>query len=300
MIAIVGATGNTGSAAASALLDAKEEVRVIGRSAEKLRSLVALGAEPFTGNVTDSEAMTRAFAGVRAAYVMIPLDVATPKCREYQEAVSESLATALERAGVTHVVALSSIGAQLAEGAGPVTGLHHFEQRLQRIPGMSLLILRPAHFFENLLAWLGMLRSLGIFAGLLNGDLRLPMIATADIGVRAAESLRACDFSGVRIQELHGPCDISMNDTAKIVGALIGKPTLRYHKVPLMIAKPAMRSSGLSADFVEQVVELSVATNDHRLAPLEPRNARNTTPTIFEEFAAKVIAPAYLGKAVSA
>jgi uncharacterized protein YbjT (DUF2867 family) len=300
MIAITGATGNTGRAAASALLAAGMQIRVIGRDPERLKHFAAAGADPFVGDVLDSDAMARAFANCRAVYAMIPPNVAAPNYREYQDAAGESLATALGRAGVRHAVALSSIGAQLPEGAGPVSGLHHFEQRLRLVPGLNALFLRPASFFENLLASLGMLRSLGIFAGLLNGDLRLAMIATRDVGTRAAEALRALNFSGHQTQELHGPCDITMNDAAKIIGAVIGKPSLRYHKVPLMIAKPALRRTGMSADAVEQIVELSAAANDHRMVPLESRNAKNTTPTTLEQFAAEVIAPAYLTKAVSA
>jgi uncharacterized protein YbjT (DUF2867 family) len=300
MIAITGATGNTGRATASALLAAGMQIRVIGRDPERLKHFAAAGADPFVGDVLDPVAMARAFANCRAVYAMIPPNLAASSYREYQAAVAESLAMAIGRVGVKHAVVLSSIGAQLAEGAGPVSGLHYLEQRLGQVPGLSVLFLRPAHFFENLLGALGMLRSIGIFAGLFNGDLRLAMIATGDIGARAAQALRALDFSGHQTQELHGPCDITMNDAAKIIGAVIGKPSLRYHKVPLMIAKPALRRTGMSADFVEQIVELSAAANDHRMVPLEPRNAKNSTPTTLEQFAAEVIAPAYLAKAASA
>jgi uncharacterized protein YbjT (DUF2867 family) len=300
MIAITGATGNTGRATASALLAAGMQIRVIGRDPERLKHFAAAGADPFVGDVLDPVAMARAFANCRAVYAMIPPNLAASSYREYQAAVAESLAMAIGRVGVRHAVVLSSIGAQLAEGAGPVSGLHYLEQRFGQVPGLSVLFLRPAHFFENLLGALGMLRSIGIFAGLFNGDLRLAMIATRDIGARAAQALRALDFSGHQTQELHGPCDITMNDAAKIIGAVIGKPSLRYHKVPLMIAKPALRRTGMSADFVEQIVELSAAANDHRMVPLEPRNAKNTTPTTLEQFASEVIAPAYLAKAASA
>ena len=51
MIAIIGATGNTGKAAAESLLAAGEKVRVIGRTAEKLQPFVAKGAEPFVGRI---------------------------------------------------------------------------------------------------------------------------------------------------------------------------------------------------------------------------------------------------------
>lgn len=300
MIAITGATGNTGSAAAEALLAAGEQVRVIGRAAEKLKRFADKGAEAFVGDVLDTAAMTRAFTGAAAVYAMIPPDFTQPDFPDYQRRVADSLATAIERAGVRHVVALSSVGAQLAAGAGPVSGLHHFERRLEQIAGLNLLHLRPAYFFENFLMQIPVIGMLGMMADMVRADLPMPMIATRDIGARAAAELRARKFSGPSTRELLGPRDLTLTEAAAILGKAIGRPGLRYVQAPPEQILPAMQQMGLSASSARLIAEMDQALNDGRMVALEPRAAENSTPTTLEAWAAVVFAPAVQGRAAGA
>ncbi|HLX00229.1 MAG TPA: NAD(P)H-binding protein [Candidatus Acidoferrales bacterium] len=300
MIAVTGATGHTGKVVAETLLAGGEKVRVIGRNADKLQPFVAKGAEAFVGNVLDTDAMTRAFQGVDAAYVMIPPDLKQPKMRAYMSDVSESLANALEKALVKYAVSLSSVGANLAEGAGPVSGLHNFEQRLNRAIGLNVLHLRPGSFMENSLLCVQVYKTMGFFAALVRGDLPAPQIASRDIGARAAAELRAREFGGQQIKELLGQRDLSMNEAARIFGEAIGKPGLGYTQAPAMMAKPALMQGGLSADTADQMIEMSKAINEGRMVPLEKRNESNTTATTFESFTAEVLVPAYKGQSASA
>jgi uncharacterized protein YbjT (DUF2867 family) len=300
MIAVTGATGHTGKVVAETLLAAGEKVRVIGRSADKLQPFVAKGAEAFVGNVLDTDAMTRAFQGVDAAYVMIPPDLKQPKMRAYMADVSDSLAKALEKALVKYAVSLSSVGAQLKEGAGPVSGLHDFEARLNCTIGLNVLHLRAAYFMENTLMCVQVYKTMGFYAALLKGDLPIGQIASRDIGARAAAELRALKFSGQNVTELLGQRDISLNETAKFFGTAIGKPGLGYTQAPAMMAKPALMQAGLSSDTADQMIEMSKAINEGRMVPLEKRNESNTTPTTFESFTAEVLVPAYKAQTASA
>ncbi len=300
MIAVTGATGHTGKVVAESLLAAGEKVRVIGRNADKLQPFVAKGAEAFVGNVLDTDAMTRAFQGVNAAYVMIPPDLKQPKMRAYMDDVTESLGNALEKALVKYAVSLSSVGAQLSEGAGPVSGLHGFEARLNRTIGLNVLHLRAGYFMENTLMCVQVYKTMGFYAALLKGDLPIGQIASWDIGARAAAELRALKFSGQNVTELLGQRDISLNEAAKIFGAAIGKPGLGYTQAPAMMAKPALMQAGLSADGADQMIEMSKAANEGRMVPLEKRNESNTTPTTFESFTAEVLVPAFKGQSASA
>jgi uncharacterized protein YbjT (DUF2867 family) len=61
MIAITGATGNTGRIAVEALLAGGEKVRAIGRDAKKLAPLAQKGAEAFVGKAEDPAQMSKAF-----------------------------------------------------------------------------------------------------------------------------------------------------------------------------------------------------------------------------------------------
>ena len=58
MYIIMGATGNTGSVVARELLARGQEVRAIGRTADRLQPLAKLGAEPFVADVADAGTLT--------------------------------------------------------------------------------------------------------------------------------------------------------------------------------------------------------------------------------------------------
>ena len=300
MYVITGATGNTGSVIAQALLARGEKVRVIGRSHEKLQRFVQSGAEALSGDVYDAAAMTRAFTGAAAVYAMIPPNFASADPSGDQARAADALATALEGAGVPRAVILSSVGANLAEGAGPVSGLHGFEERIKKVPNLNALILRPGFFMENLLAYIGLTKTMGMTAGTLKGDLPIAMIATRDIGARATEELARGEFTGKTTLELLGPRDVSMNEAARMLGQAIGKPGLSYSKVPGMMVKGAMMQMGFSSQVAESLLEMDEAMNDGRMRPLEPRSARTETSTTLEMFAAEVFAPAYQGRAAGA
>jgi uncharacterized protein YbjT (DUF2867 family) len=153
MYVILGASGNTGSIIADSLVLKGEKVRVMGRDAGRLQRFVRKGAEAFTADVSDAAALTKAFSGARAAYLMLP----PAKSREDQERESGAIAKAVKESGLRYAVHLSSYGAQVPEGTGPVAGLHSSEQKLNAISGLNVLHLRAAYFMENNLAAIGMI-----------------------------------------------------------------------------------------------------------------------------------------------
>lgn len=105
---VTGETGHTGNVVATTLLKKGEKVRVIGRSAERLKSLVAEGAAPSAADLSDPTAVTKVLVGAKGAYVMMPPNFASPDFRGFQNRVAEAIAAAVKAAGVTHVVTLSS------------------------------------------------------------------------------------------------------------------------------------------------------------------------------------------------
>src|SRR6202040_2815301 len=151
MYVILGASGNTGSIIANFLLSKGEQVRVMGRDAGRLQRFVRQGAEASTADVSDAAALAKAFRGARAAYLLLPPITS----REDQERESDAIAKAVKESGLRYAVYLSSYGAQVPEGTGPVTGLHSSEQKLNAIGGLNVLHLRAAYFMENNLAAIG-------------------------------------------------------------------------------------------------------------------------------------------------
>src|SRR5258708_9630862 len=228
MYVILGASGNTGSIIANSLLLKGQKVRVLGRDAGRLERFVRQGAEAVTANISDAAALTKAFSGARAASLMLP----PVSSREDQERQSDAIATAVKESGLRYAVHLSSYGAQVPEGTGPVAGLHSSEQKLNAISGLNVLHLRAALFMENLLATIGIIHGMGIVGNALLPDLRLPMIATPDVGAYAAQRLLDLDFSGKQTRELLGERDLSMTEATAVNAPGIGKPDLRYAPVP--------------------------------------------------------------------
>ena len=300
MYVILGATGNTGSVVARRLLDRGKRVRVVGRDNKKLAPFVSRGADAFAADVLDTDALSRAFAGAQGVYALIPPDMTSPDFRAYQDRVTESIAKALEKGGVTHAVTLSSVGADKPEKTRPVVGLHKMEMRLAQVRGLNALHLRAGYFMENTLAQIGIIRSFGVMAGPVRADLPLPMIATRDIGAAAAEALLRLDFRGQQTQELLGARDVTYNEGAKIVGTAIGKPALTYTQLPDEQVIEAMTGMGISRNIAQLLCEMSAALNNGYMHALEPRSEKNTTPMSFETFVQEVFLPAYKGQAAKA
>jgi uncharacterized protein YbjT (DUF2867 family) len=296
MYVITGATGNTGSVVAKRLLEQGKKVRAIGRSAERLQPLAAKGAEPFVADVNDSTALARAFQGAEAIYLMLPPDPSTPDVRGYSKRVNQAFLTALQQSGVKHAVVLSSIGADKPEKTGPVVGLYELEQKLNSISDLNALYLRAGYFMENTLGQVGIINALGMAAGPLRPDLKVPMIATRDIGAAAADALLKLDFSGHHARELLGQRDLDMTEAASIIGAAIEKPDLQYAQLPDEQIRPALLQMGMSPNMADLLLEMSGSLNSGYMKALEPRSAANTTPTSFEQFVKEEFVPAFRGK----
>jgi uncharacterized protein YbjT (DUF2867 family) len=292
MYAITGATGNTGKKIAEVLLAKGKKVRVIGRTAERLRPLADKGAEPFVGSLDDAAFLTRAFTGVKAVYAMIPPNYAAPHFRAYQNKLGEAIATSIAAAQVLYVVNLSSLGAHLPEKTGPIKGLYDMEQRLNKLERTHVLHLRPTYFMENLFWSMNLIKTMGMNGSPLRGDLLIPMIATTDIAAVATDRLLRLDFLDKSSKELFGQRDLTMPEVTRILGKAVGKPDLPYVQFPYEDAEKAMVGMGLSIDMARSFSELYRAFNDGILKPTEPRSESNTTPTSIEEFA-KVFAMRY-------
>jgi uncharacterized protein YbjT (DUF2867 family) len=241
-------------------------------------------------DLADQAALRRAFSGAKAVYAMIPPDMSQPDISAYQSRVGEAIAGALEQTAVQYAVSLSSIGADKPDRTGPVVGLHRFEQRLNRIPGLNVVHLRAGYFMENTLAQIGPVQALGIAAGPLDPDLKVPMIFTGDIGMAAAGFMLGL-FTGQQTRELQGQRDLSMTEAAEIIGRALEFDKLVYRRMSAEQIRPSFLEMGMSPNMADSLLEMTDALNSGYMRALEPRSARNTTPTSYETFVAKEFVP---------
>lgn len=264
MFVITGATGNTGSAAAKTLLAAGKKVRVIARDAKKADGLAALGAEVFVADLTDQAALERAVSGAEGVYFLSPPDMGAKDFVNERRALTEKQIATLARAKVAHVVLLSSLGAQHAEGTGPIRTVHHAEQQL-RASGVPSTFLRAAYFVENWGAVVHPVKQEGVLPSFIPLDLRVTMVSTPDIGKTAARALLDGP-RGVRTIELAGPRDLTPNDVAAAFEKLLGKP-VRAVAAPLDAVVPTFTSFGISQNIAELFREMYAGIASGRVAP---------------------------------
>lgn len=300
MYTILGATGNIGSVITRALLEKGEKVRVVGRHPGSLQQLIQKGAEALVADITDVDALTQAFSDARAAFLMIPPNLASPDYRADQERISNSITAAIKASGLQYAVNLSSIAAHVPSGTGPIAGLHYSETNLNALDKLNVLHLRPAYFFENHLASLGMIHMMGIYGGALRPDLQIPMIAARDIGAYAAHRLLTLDFNGKQTQELLGERDLSMNEVAAFMARSLNMLSLRYVQFSYDQVEQVLLKMGIPAKTAALFTEMAQGFNAGICAGQEPRSSANTTPTTIETFIKEVFAPSYQSKAASA
>ena len=290
---ICGSTGNVGSKLAQSLLADGNPVRAIGRERIRLGPLAATGAEAWPGDLGDVEFLSKAFSGARAVFAMIPPKYDALDMEGYQNGIGEALVYALEKTRVPRVVTLSSIGAHLFEGTGPIRGLHDLEKKLDRLGNAGVVHLRAAYFMENHLWNLPVIREHGVNGSPIRPDAPIPMVATRDIADEAARLLLEATLAGHSIRYLLGPRDLTMTEATRILGEAIGKPDLRYILFPEDEARKSMSGMGMSDNVVEGLLEMQRGFNAGRIRPTQERNASNTTPTTLEEFAQTVFARSY-------
>jgi uncharacterized protein YbjT (DUF2867 family) len=231
---------------------------------------------------------------------MIPPDPAASDIRADQRKIAESLIEAVKTAGVTHVVALSSIGGGLPEGTGPIAGLHDLEELLKSVPNLSVVVLRPTYFMENFLHSIPMIKNSGINGSTIRGDVPLAMIATRDIADAAAQYLATPTFNGQTVHHLLGPRDYTFSEATSILGAAIGNPDLQYVEFSREDYRKGLIGAGFSESVADSYLEMETAINDGRLQATVTRDVSSKTSTTLEEFAKDTFAPAYKGAAVEA
>lgn len=285
MFVITGATGNTGKIIATRLLEAGKSVKLIGRDPEKANDLITKGAEFAKGSLDDVEFLTSAFEGAAAVYAMIPPAYREPDFYGFQTKTVDTLATAIKNSGVKYAVSLSSLGAQLSEDTGVVFGLHYMEEEFNKIEGLNVLHLRPTFFMENLFGQIPLIKESGIMGSPVLANLKMPMIATVDIGNYGAERLLKLDFTGKSAQYLLGERDLTYPEIASILGKAIGKPNLSYIEFPFEGMIASMVQMGVGESMANRMALFLQVANTGRITEGVIRDAESTTPTSIEEFA---------------
>jgi NAD(P)H dehydrogenase (quinone) len=149
MYAITGITGKVGGELARNLLAAGRRVRAIVRNASKGEEWAALGCELAVAGMGDAAALTAAFSGAEAVFILPPSEFDPEPGFPEAKRVIAAVTAALAEARPGKVVCLSTIGAD-APHENLLTQRTLMERSLEEI-GLPVTFLRPGWFMENAL-----------------------------------------------------------------------------------------------------------------------------------------------------
>jgi len=287
----MGATGHIGRILAETLLKKGHAVRAIGRDKEKLDKLAGKGAEIFSSSFDDVAGLTKAFVGSDAVFCLLPPGYAVDDYGPFQDKVGEAIKQALIKSNIHYVLNLSSLDADKPEGTGPIKGLYRHEKRLNSIPNLNVLHFRPGFFMENLLMSIPLIKSSGKIGSPLRSDLSIPMIATYDVGLKAAEILQALNFSKQSVFDMAGPRELTMEEASLAIGKAIGLHQLEYVQLSFQDAEKGMLSMGMKPKMAKLMLEMYQAMNDKKIMQ-QHLTSEHRGKTTMEEFAKTTFAQA--------
>ena len=256
MFVVVGATGNTGSVVAETLLNKKQPVRVVVRSADKGTQWHAKGAEVAVVSLDDVPGLTKAFEGAGGVYLLVPPNYGAEAWLADQRARMDRAAEAVKKSDVPHVVFLSSVGGHISGGTGPILAASYGEHALGCV-AKRLTILRPCYFMDNWAPVIGAAKAEGVLPTFIAPQTKIPMISTKDIGRIGAEQLIAGGY-GKQIVEMAGPVEYSPDDVAAALAQLLGKKVTTQH-APLSAVVPTFKSFGFSDEAAKLFEEMYTA-----------------------------------------
>lgn len=262
-ITLTGSLGNTGKPLAAILVKAGHQVTVVSSNPAKASEIITLGALPAIGSVSDRDFLTKAFTGADAVYTMFPPDLHTTDYQAYIDRTLSAYVAAITAAGVPRVVNLSSIGAHLASGTGPIAGLHQVERVLDGLEGVAVRHLRAGFFYTNFYGNTAMIRHAGILGANYGTETTMMLVHPEDIAAAAAEELQQA-FTGKDLRYVISD-ERSTQDIASTIGAAIGKPELPWVNFSDEEALAGMLQAGMPELFSGLYVEMGAAVRSGKL-----------------------------------
>ena len=198
--------------------------------------------------------------------------------------VGSKYAEAIKQAGVQRIVNLSSVGADLPEGTGPIAGLYDVEQKLNKLEGPSVKHIRAGFFYLNFLGNIDMIRNMNIIGSNYGADTVMPLVHPDDIAEAAAQELQN-GFTGKSVR--YAVSDVrTAKEIASVLGAAIGKPELPWVEFSDQQSLEGMEKAGMPVSIAKTFTEMGSAVRKGMLMEDYKRANMPITGTIkLEDFA---------------
>jgi len=265
MFIVIGASGHIGSALVSELLNAGRPVTAVLHSNEADADWRNRGAQTAVVDVHNSDDLRAVFRTGRRAFLLNPnADISTDTDRE-EYATVRSIVAALEGSGLEKVVAASTYGAQPGERCGDLNILYEFEQALAAQP-IPATIQRGAYYMSNWDEQLDAAKR-GVLPTMIPADMKMPMVAPADLGKAAARHL----LEPPRDQDVRyveGPERYSPQDVANAFAIALGSP-VKVEVIPRDQWIATYRKLGFSDAAAESYARMTAVSVDSGFAMSE-------------------------------
>lgn len=278
-----GSLGHINKPLAQKLVTAGHEVVVISSNAGRKTQIEEIGAKAAIGSVEDAGFLTNAFAGADAVFTLIPPVHDSADWKAHIHQVGKNYAAAVKAAGVKKIVFLSSIGAHMPEGCGPVSGIYFAELEMAALDGVDVKFLRPGYFYTNLLGLTGMIKYAGVFGNNYGAKSLVLMVHPNDIAAVAAEELLDLSFTGKSFRYIVSD-ERTSEEIAAVIGAAIDKPEVPYVEFTDEQALDGMVQAGLPAEIARNFVEMGSAIRSGEMFSDYKKHPVELSPTKLEDF----------------
>lgn len=252
---VTGSTGNISKPITQTLVAAGHDVTVVSSDANKKSAIEALGAKAAIGDVNDVPFLTGILKGADAAYIMIPPTWSPTDWPAFMRQTADNYVAAIQASGIQKIVQLSSIGAHLGYGAGPINGLAYLEKALSKV-NIDVISLRPSYFYTNLYSMVDLIKNAGIMGSNFGQpDEQFVLTHPSDIATVAAQHLLALDFVGHSHEYISSDVR-TFTEIAQVIGFAIGKPQLAWVKFSDEDALNGMLGAGLQQTIADGYLEM--------------------------------------------
>ncbi len=289
---ITGSIGHISKTIVTALVKNQHQVTVITSNQQRVADIEALGAQAAVGSIEDIAFLTKTFTGANAVYTMVPPNMAATDWKNYIASIGENYAAAIKASGVKYVVNLSSIGAHMPDGCGPVSGIFLVEKTLNNLENVNIKHLRPGYFYYNLFANIDLIKHMNIIGSNYDENTSIVFADPSDIAAVAAEELLNLSFTG-KTNNYIASDERKAKEVASVIGNAIGKPELPWINFPDEQALGGMLQAGLSNEIASNFVEMGTALRSGEMIADYHKNRPATFGKIKLEDFAKTFAAAY-------
>ena len=296
MIVITTPTGTIGHQVLENLLASGEHLRLVARDLADVPVETRQLVEVIEGSHGDPAVVDQAFDGADAVFWLTPPDPRAESIEAAYVGFARPAAEAFTKHGVKRVVGVSALGrgTPWASRAGYVTASLAMDDLIAST-GVAYRALTNPSFMDNIAGQGEAIKNQGMFFSPIDGDRKLPAVATRDIAGAAARLLLDDRWTGTGEVPLLGPEDLSFNDIAEIISGVLGKQ-VRFRQITFEAYKERFVGFGMSDAMAQGMTDMAWAKNEG-LDNAVLRTPANSTPTSFRQWCDEVLKPAVLDQA---